>query len=90
MGNFLQTLKRYSVSKQQVVFHQLPKSNVLLVCDDDSYKKSLFNAIKNKVSDDHILEDASQNELDFLDFQTNVLTQVKTFFFIFNLTGLSN
>lgn len=32
------------------MFHQLPQSNVILVCDDDSYKKSLFNAIRSGVN----------------------------------------
>jgi hypothetical protein len=79
--------QRYAISRQQVMFHQLPKSNVILVCDDDSYKKSLFNAIKQsgKMNLDEIggstgldgkLLITNQNEIDFLDFQTNVLTQV--------------
>lgn len=68
------------------MFHQLPKSNIILVCDDASYKKSLFNVIKNSGRpilnelynelDGGLTDESSQNELDFLDFQTNVLTQV--------------
>lgn len=76
---------QYEVSRQQVMFHQLPKSNVILVCDDDSYKKSLLNSMKqakindyyNELEGNFVDENGRQHDIDLLDFQTNVLTQVR-------------
>lgn len=66
------------------MFHQVPKTNIILVCDDESYKKSLLNSIKNAAKkfdllnelDGSVFDRNSHEEIDILDFQTNVLTQV--------------
>lgn len=71
--------KKFEIRQQ--TYHQLPASNIILICDDESYKKSLFNrpswATKQTPSSETAPPaESNQPTLDFLDFQTNVLTQV--------------
>jgi hypothetical protein len=52
----------------------LPLRNILLVCDDEAYKKSLLNSIIGPSSNEYYMNEL--NSIDNLDFQTNILTQV--------------
>lgn len=57
----------------QKSYHKVPNTNVILICDDDAFKKSLI----------HGVHDADYLKYDLLDFQTNILTQVSFLFFFF-------
>lgn len=72
-------LKKYEIKQQ--IYHQLPSSNIILVCDDESYKKSLINTYKySSLSSKLSFESQFLNgmtAMDFLDYQPNVIAQVK-------------
>lgn len=58
-----------SIKKQ--LYYQIPYSNIILICDDELYKKSLINSARNIRSelDYQVLEEVFIDE----DFQSNVL-----------------
>ena len=65
----------FSPVKKQL-FYQIPYSNIILICDDELYRKSLINSARSiRLSQDYELNnDALGSEL--ADYQSNVLIQV--------------
>lgn len=68
---------------KQQFYYKIPMTNIILVCDDESYKKSLLNSIQSaSLISPLAFESQFENDLsamDLLDFQTNVISQVKKY-----------
>lgn len=66
--------------KQQPFYRSPTTTNLILICDDESYKKSVLNELKQNKGEKTFSNDNDINivsNTDLIDFQSNILTQVK-------------